>query len=195
MASQLGPASVVSRSYVAVCKHWQSWVTEWLNLSVLSSSGATAANAHQWASHAMASASSHDPSFKSLKWSYMAWTLSWNLAHGSDLEVPVGLCLSLSSGWVHSHLCWRHSFTEFRISWWMFSSISAAQGLLPGDLCSWYMSFYTFLISSLVNPGPVSSMADGSASKSLVDIHPGRHQCQTSFLLPVWVSLPFVPGF
>ena len=114
----------------------------------------------------MARASSHDPSFKSLKWSNMVWTLSLNLACRSGLEVPAGLCLSLSSGWAHSPLCWRHSLMEPRISWWTLSSISASQGFLPGDICSWYTLLYTPLISSLADLGPVSSMVDDSTSTS-----------------------------
>ena len=114
----------------------------------------------------MARASSQDPSFKSLKWLYVVWALSWNLAHRSGLEVPAGLYLGLSSGWAHSHLCQRHSLTESRISWWTLSSISASQGFLPGNLRSWYTSLCIPQISSVFNLGPMSSMADGSTSRS-----------------------------
>ena len=86
---------------------------------------------------------------------------------------PMGLAwrhqqlhLSLSSSWAHSCLCQRHSLMESRISWKNFSPISASQGLLPGSLHSWYMSLYTSLISSLVDPGPMSSTAEYSASRS-----------------------------
>ena len=51
---------------------------------------------------------------------------------------------------------------EFRISWQICSSISSSQGVLLGNLHSWYISLYTPLISSLVDLGPMSSMADGS---------------------------------
>ena len=90
-----------------------------------------------------ARASSHHPSFKSLKWLYVAQTLSWNSAHRFGLGVLAGLCLSISSGWVHSHLCQRCSLMESSISWQTLSSVSASQGLLLGSLCSWYMSLYT----------------------------------------------------
>ena len=87
----------------------------WLNLSIVSSSRSTATNTHHWVSHAMVRASSHYPLFKSLKWLYVAQTLSWNSACGSGLEVPVGLHLSLSSDWICSCLCQRHSLMESRI--------------------------------------------------------------------------------
>ena len=208
----------------------------WLNLLILSSSRATAANIHQWVSHTMARASSHDPSFKSLKWPYMVWTLSCNLACRSGLKVPPGLHLGSSSSWAHPCLCQRHSWTEFRISWWTFSSISASQGFLPGNLCSWYTSLNTPCISSLVKLKPMSSTADDSTSRShsgegcqqpwqmaqscsflqwlqyvktsctegtgsgihgapIMDIHPGRHQCQATFLPLVWRCLSLVSAF
>ena len=69
----------------------------WLNLSILLSSRAAAANACQWASCAMARASSHDPSFKSLNgctwhrpypglWpTGLAWRYQWGSASVSPL--------------------------------------------------------------------------------------------------------------
>ena len=104
--------------------------------------------------------------FKSLKWSYVAWTLSWNSAHGSGLEVLMGICLSLSSCWAHFCLSWRHSLMESRISWQTLSSISASEGFLPGNLHSWYTSLYTPLISSWVNLGPMTWTADDSTPRS-----------------------------
>ena len=83
----------------------------------------------------------------------MAQTIAWNSAGRSSLEVPVGLCLCLYSSGAHFCLCLRCSLTEFRISWQVLSSISSSQGLLLGDICSWYMSLYTPLISSLVAQG------------------------------------------
>ena len=159
---------------------------EWLNLSILSSSRAVAANIHQWASHTMARASSHEPCFRSLKWSYIVWTLAWNLAWGSSQEVPTRVHLSSSSGCVGTHLHQRHSLTESRISQWRLSSISSSHGLILGDLCSCYMSCYISAISFLVDPGPMNSTADGSVPRS--HSREGSHQSQQiaqsySFLL------------
>ena len=142
MTSWLGSASAAYRLSAASRYLWlpdHLWLPDclWLqlNLLILSSSRAAAANTHWWTSHTMARALSQDPSFHSLKWLYMVQALLWNLAHGSGLEVLVGVCLSLSSGWVHSHPHWRHSLMESRISWQTFS-ISTSQGFLPGNLHS-----------------------------------------------------------
>ena len=168
-------------------KHWQPQLSEWLSLSIFSSSKAVATNTHQWASHITTRASSHDPSLTSLKWLYVVWILSQNSTCGSGLEVPAGLCLSLSSGRAWFCLCWRHSLMESRNSWQIFSSISASQRLLPGNLHSWYISLYTPLIFSLVDLGPTSSMADGSALRPCPaeGCHQLQQMAQSCSFLPV----------
>ena len=178
-------------------KHWWPWLIEQFSLSIFSSSKAMAANAHQEASCTTARAFSHHPSLTSLKGSYVVWILSWNLASWSGLEVPAGLYLSLSSGLAWSHLCWRHSLMESRISWQIFSSISASQGLLPGDLCSWYTSLYTPLISSLVDLRQMSWMVNCSEFQS--DQGKGSHRpwqmaWSCSFLPVAWTCLGVVGG-
>ena len=91
---------------------------------------------------------------------------------GSCPEIqPTGLAWGCQWGLTSVFSLAGHSLTVSRISWWIFSSVSASQGLLPDNLCNWYTSLYTPLISSLVDLGPMSLMVDGSTLRS----HPGKH--------------------
>ena len=70
-------------------------------------------------------------------------------------------------------------------------------GLLPGDLCNWYTSLYTSLISSLVDLGQMSSMADGSTLRSCLGEgchQPGQMTWLYSFCLvaEAWVNIQYI---
>ena len=134
----------------------------WVNLSMLSSSRAAASNAHQWAFCAMARDSTHYPSFK----------FSKTVIYGVDpiLEFGPWIWPGGAGGVLPQSLLWLGAFLPKPEAF-----LNGVQNFLADPLLhlhitrwppSWYTSLYTPLISSLVNLGPMSSMADDSTSRS-----------------------------
>ena len=124
-----------------------------------------AANACLWASEATARASLHDPSY--IPKGVIGGTgFCWNLDWGSGPEALMDLHPGSSVGWAWSCLWWRCFLIKLRISWQIFSAISASHGSIPGTLFNWYTSLYTLWISSWVVLKPMSLMVGTSALKS-----------------------------
>ena len=150
MAAHPGTISCATpQALVAPWMPVQLWLSEWLSLSIFSSCKVVATNAHQWAS--------------CMQWPRLLHMIPLlNLCSGHMwcmhpvpifcLWILLGWCLCRALPWfllqlgAWPHLCWRCSLRESRISWQILFSISASQGLLLGNLHSWYTCHCTPLL-------------------------------------------------
>ena len=90
--------------------------------------------AHQWASLIRAIIPSYEFCFTAVNYSYMLWLAAANSIWGSGQGTSASNYLHSPSGCADSHLSWRHSLMELRISLWRYSSVASSHWPLLGSL-------------------------------------------------------------
>ena len=113
---------------------------EWFIHSIFSLSSVTTTRACWWASLARAIIPLYKSCLAVVNLSFVWWLAVVNSICGLHQGMSGVNCLYSPCGCVGSHLSWRHSLRELRISLWRCSLVASSHQPLLGSLCSWYRS-------------------------------------------------------